>query len=134
MIKVEIVKIQQELDIVMARQKGREMSKLIGFGAVDQARITTAVSELARNIYLYAGTGEITFEPIEENNKIGVKISAIDKGPGIEDIKKALEDGYTTSGGLGAGVPGVKRLMDEFFIDSTVGVGTTVIVKKWHKK
>ncbi|MBM7694891.1 serine/threonine-protein kinase RsbT [Peribacillus deserti] len=131
---METVKIHQEWDIVEARKKGREMSKVIGFGAVDQTRITTSVSELARNIYLYAGSGEITFHPIEEGSTKGLKISAIDKGPGIVDIKKALEAGYTTSGGLGAGVPGVKRLMDEFLIDSTVGEGTTIVVKKWLKR
>lgn len=125
------VKVQDEWDIVNARQMGRELAKELGFGTVDQARITTAVSELARNIYLYAPGGDICIEAIEEPGRIGLKMSAKDEGPGIEDISRAMEDGYTTSGGLGAGLPGVKRLMDEFTIRSERNEGTEIITKKW---
>lgn len=125
------VKILNEWDIVAARQVGRNVAKELGFGTVDQARITTTISELARNIYLYAGQGEICIEKLWDNGRTGLLIIAEDKGPGISDIRKVMEDGYTTSGGLGAGLPGVKRLMDEFDIDSEVGVGTKITTTKW---
>ncbi|CAH0344069.1 anti-sigma regulatory factor [Bacillus sp. CECT 9360] len=127
------VPIQNEWDIVAARQSGREAAKKLKFGVVDQSRITTAISELARNIFKYALPGKIVIEEINENNRSGLKIVAKDEGPGIKDIRKALEDGYTTSGGLGAGVPGVKRLMDHFEIDSEVGTGTEITTIKWNK-
>lgn len=129
--KKSIVEIVTEWDIIAARQLGRNEAKAIGFGTVDQARITTAISELARNIYLYAQSGEITIERIEEIGKTGIRISASDKGPGISDLRKVMEDGYTSSGSLGAGLPGVKRLMDEIDIQSIVDIGTTVNVEKW---
>ncbi|MGM7724401.1 anti-sigma regulatory factor [Metabacillus sp. Hm71] len=125
------VKIVTEWDIVAARQLGRNVAKELGFGTVDQARITTAISELARNIYLYAGQGEMRIERIHDLGKKGLKIIAIDKGPGIPDIRKVMEDGFSTSGGLGAGLPGVKRLMDEFDITSSVGEGTNIQAVKW---
>lgn len=99
------VNIQKEWDIVGARQLGRDISRKIGFGTVDQARIATAISELARNIYLYAGTGKVCFETLEDMNKKGIRIVAMDEGPGIQDISQVMEDGFTTSGGLGAGLP-----------------------------
>jgi serine/threonine-protein kinase RsbT len=120
------VEIKQEWDIVHARQQGRQLAKDLGFGHVDQARITTAISELARNIYLYAKHGFIIVEPVKLKGKTGLKIIAKDDGPGIKDVRRAMEDGFTTSGGLGAGLPGVKRLMDEFNLETTVGDGTTI--------
>ncbi|RXZ00881.1 MULTISPECIES: anti-sigma regulatory factor [Fictibacillus] len=125
------VEVCNEWDIVSARQLGRNMAKELGFGNVDQARITTAISELARNIYLYAGNGKICLEPVEQMGRKGLRIIAVDNGPGIRDIRKVMEDGYTTSGGLGAGLPGVKRLMDEFTIDSTIDSGTEILATKW---
>lgn len=125
------VKIITEWDIVAARQLGRNIAKEIGFGTVDQARITTAISELARNIYLYAGQGTIRIERITKLDKHGLKVIAEDNGPGIRDIRKVMEDGYSTSGGLGAGLPGVKRLMDEFDITSTPGIETCIQAVKW---
>ena len=127
------VEIVTEWDIVAARQLGRNEAKAIGFGAVDQARITTAISELARNIYLYARAGEVTIERISNEEKVGLRIIAADKGPGISNLRKVMEDGYSTSGGLGAGLPGVKRLMDTMDIQSTVGSGTTIVIEKWVK-
>ncbi|HET7657320.1 MAG TPA: anti-sigma regulatory factor [Bacillales bacterium] len=125
------VEVRNEWDIVKARQIGRDLAKELRFGTVDQARITTAISELARNIYLYAPGGEICLEAIELPERTGLKMTAKDNGPGIADIRKAMEDGYTTSGGLGAGLPGVKRLMDEFTIHSEVGHGTEIVTTKW---
>lgn len=125
------VKIINEWDIVAARQLGRNVAKELGFGIVDQARITTAISELARNIYLYAGQGQVCIEKLYDGGKSGLQIIAKDTGPGISDIRQVMEDGYSTSGGLGAGLPGVKRLMDEFIIDSSPGNGTEIITTKW---
>ncbi|MCM3573987.1 MULTISPECIES: anti-sigma regulatory factor [Mesobacillus] len=128
-----IININNEFDIVLARQKGREISKELQFGGVDQARITTAISELARNIYLYAGSGQITINVLEDNGRRGIQISAADNGPGINDIRMVLQDGFSTSGGLGAGLPGVKRLMDSFDIDSMPGTGTKITITKWAR-
>lgn len=130
------IDINHEWDIVEARQLGRDIAKNIGFGTVDQARITTAISELARNIYLYAGAGhgKMCFEIIENENRKGICLFAIDQGPGIEDISLVMQDGYTTSGGLGTGLPGVKRLMDEFDLESEVGKGTKIKTIKWVRE
>ncbi|MDV2686507.1 anti-sigma regulatory factor [Alkalihalophilus sp. As8PL] len=129
------VEVKNEWGIVAARQAGRTLSKEIGFGSVDQARITTAISELARNIYLYAQRGEICLELIEAPSKTGmikgIQVIAKDQGPGISDIRQVMVDGFTTSSGMGAGLPGVKRLMDEFSIDSEVGEGTVITTTKW---
>lgn len=125
------VKIVSEWDIVAARQLGRNLAKELGFGSVDQARITTAISELARNIYLYAEEGQVCIETLNHLGKKGMKVIAKDQGPGIGDIRKVMEDGFSTSGGLGAGLPGVKRLMDEFDIISKMGEGTEVTAVKW---
>jgi serine/threonine-protein kinase RsbT len=125
------VDIHSEWGIVAARQAGRQLAREIGFGSVDQARITTAISELARNIYLYANKGQIQIEEVTVSGKRGIKIIAVDEGPGIKDLRRVMEDGFTTSGGLGAGLPGVKRLMDEFDIDSEMNAGTSISAIKW---
>ena len=125
------VDIYTEWDIVAARQLGRNEAKKSGFGTVDQARITTAISELARNIYLYAGKGKIEIKRLSENDFFGIMIIASDEGPGIPDMRKVMEDGFSTSGGLGAGMPGVKRLMDEFKVETEPGVGTVITATKW---
>ncbi|HBJ00635.1 MAG TPA: ATP-binding protein [Lysinibacillus sp.] len=125
------VEIITERDIIAARQLGRNEAKALGFGTVDQARITTAISELARNIYLYASIGMIEIERIETNTEKKIVVIATDQGPGIKDIRKVTEDGYSTSGGLGAGLPGVKRLMDSLHIQSVIGEGTTIRTEKW---
>jgi serine/threonine-protein kinase RsbT len=129
--KIKEVGINNSEDIILARQFAREMAKELGFGLADQTRITTAVSELSRNIYTYAGTGRVVVKALSGSAKKGIEIIAGDKGPGIPDIELAMQDGYTTSRGLGQGLPGTKRLMDEFEIESGVGVGTTVTVRKW---
>ena len=125
------IQIKNEWDIVHARQTGREMAKEIGFGQVDQARIATAISELARNIYLYAKRGNIIIDTYDKLGNKGIVVIAEDNGPGIPDIRRAMEDGFTTSGGLGAGLPGVKRLMDQFDIHSEVNKGTRIITHKF---
>lgn len=125
------VEILTEWDIVAARQLGRNVAKELGFGTVDQARITTAISELARNIYLYAGQGRIEIQQLSQNGIKGILIIAADQGPGIPDIRKVMQDGFSTSGGLGAGLPGVKRLMDEFRIETIPGEGTDIRATKW---
>lgn len=125
------ININHEWDIVEARQLGRDIAKNLGFGTVDQARITTAISELARNIYLYAGHGMMCFEIIEMGNRKGICLIASDQGPGIEDISLVMQDGYTTSGGLGTGLPGVKRLMDDFDLKSEIDKGTEIKTIKW---
>jgi len=118
-------------DIVTARQEGRSLAAHLGFSGSDLTVITTAISEVARNIVQYAGYGEIILRSARKKGKPGIVIIASDNGPGISDINKALQDGYSTSNGLGIGLPGAKRLMDEFTIVSQVGKGTTITMKKW---
>lgn len=127
------IKINKEWDIVGARQLGREIARKIGFGTVDQARIATAISELARNIYLYTEGGKIIIKVIDDFGVKGISMKVLDSGPGIGDISKVMQDGYTTSSGLGAGLPGVRRLMDEFDLKSDLEKGTEVNVIKWLK-
>ncbi|MFD2760136.1 anti-sigma regulatory factor [Lentibacillus juripiscarius] len=127
------VTIEKEWDIVKARQLGREVAQEAGFGTVDQARIATAISELARNIYLYTNSGKLCFEIIDNVEQKGISMLSIDDGPGIEDISQVMEDGYSTSGGLGAGLPGVKRLVDQFDIQSEKGKGTEIRAVKWAR-
>ena len=131
MTNISVVEIITEWDIVAARQVGRNEAKAIGFGTVDQARISTAISELARNIYLYAIAGEIVIERIMNGDKLGIRVTATDKGQGIRDIKKIMDEGFSSPGGLGAGLPGVKRLMDDIEIQSDIGKGTFVKAEKW---
>jgi serine/threonine-protein kinase RsbT len=124
--------IRSDLDIVIARTLARDTAKALGFGAIDQARIATAVSELARNIFLYAGTGNVTVREVEKNGRKGIEIICEDQGPGIANIDLVMQDGYSTSRGMGMGLPGAKRLMDEFLIRSQEGTGTTITCRKWR--
>lgn len=124
--------IRDEYDIVSARSVAEQMAAEIGMGIVDQSRVATAVSELARNIVVHAGTGVVDFQQVCEEGKNGLEVVAVDSGPGIPDLELAMQDGYTTSGGLGVGLPGTKHLVDEFKIDSKVGMGTTVTIRKWR--
>lgn len=124
--KIKEISIKNSEDIILARQSVRELARELGFGLVDQTRITTAVSELARNIYMYAKKGMISIRTVSEIGKMGIEIIAKDNGPGIIDIEMAIQ-----GGGGGQGLPGTKRLMSEFEIKSKVGIGTTVVVKKW---
>jgi serine/threonine-protein kinase RsbT len=125
------VAIISERDIVVARQKGRAMAASLGFSLGDSTLIATAISELARNIITYAGEGTIAMNVIYDSRREGLLIVASDEGPGISDIPRALRDGFSTSGSLGIGLPGVRRLMDNFDIASEPGRGTIVTVTKW---
>ena len=125
------VAINSDQDIVSARQKGRMMASELGFSPGDATLIATAISELARNIVSYARKGQITLKMVNSLNRQGILVVAADDGPGIADIRQALRDGFSTSGSLGLGLPGVRRLMDEFEINSEPGRGTIVAVKKW---
>lgn len=125
------VAIRSDGDILAARQQGRELGIRLGFGPSDLAVIATAISELARNILLYASSGHIVCWPIERGTKKGIIIQAVDEGPGIPSVEIVMKDGYSTSGSLGLGLPGVRRLMDEFAIVSRREHGTTVTVIKW---
>ena len=125
------VAIQIDADIITARRIGRELGEQIGFTGSDLVVIATAISEIARNIVEYARSGEIMLRPTQQGSHRGILIVAKDRGPGIADIELAMRDGYSTSKGTGLGLPGARRLMDEFDIESKVGKGTTITMKKW---
>jgi serine/threonine-protein kinase RsbT len=125
------VPIASDQDVVVARHKGRGLAAELGFSASAATLLATAISELARNIVSYAGRGEIVLRATNNSDRPGVMVVARDKGPGIASIEQALRDGYSTSGSLGLGLPGVRRLVDEFEIVSEIGQGTTVTVRKW---
>jgi len=129
----ERVRIRSDADIILARQKGRALAGRLGFSATDLVLITTAISELARNIVLYARDGEITVGCTNSGDPEGIVVIAQDAGPGIADIELAMQSGYSTSGSLGLGLPGVRRLMDDVTVQSKVGGGTTVVAKKWKR-
>ncbi|HET9552519.1 MAG TPA: anti-sigma regulatory factor [Anaeromyxobacteraceae bacterium] len=125
------VAIRCDADIVRAREGGRELARQVGFGGGDLTLIATAISELARNIVLFAGHGEIVLRTVADGRRTGVAVVARDTGPGIPDVERALQVGFSTSGSLGLGLPGVRRLMDDFDLVSRVGAGTTVTATKW---
>ena len=125
------VAIEHETDIVTARQKGRELAALTGLSATEQTLLATAISEVARNIVVYAHHGEVVLAPLEQQGRRGVLVVARDDGPGIADPELAMRDGYSTTRSLGMGLPGAKRLMDEFELSSILGKGTTITMKKW---
>jgi serine/threonine-protein kinase RsbT len=125
------VPISSDADIVIARQQGRALAERIGFTGSNLAVVATAISEVARNIVEYAKRGEIVLKPVNQGGRQGLTVMARDQGPGIPDIALAMQDGYSTAKGLGLGLPGARRLMDEFEIISKVGRGTTVTMKKW---
>jgi serine/threonine-protein kinase RsbT len=125
--------INSDADVVAARQRGREIANLLGFTPTDSTLIATAISELARNIVTYAKHGHIAIRSLQLGERVGIAVVAQDEGPGIANIALAMQDGYSTSGSLGLGLPGVKRLMDEFEIVSEPNAGTTVTIKKWKR-
>ena len=126
------VPIRSDQDIVIARQKGRSLAAALSFTPGEATLIATAISELARNIVTYAKQGEIRLKVIEGSpDRRGIQVIAHDDGPGIADLDQALRDGFSTSGSLGVGLPGVRRLVDEFHIDSQRDRGTTVTITKW---
>lgn len=129
------VVVSGEEGIVAARQQAREVAKGLGFGAVDQSRVATAVSELARNVVRYAtdGRGEVVVRELDADGRVGIEVVVADEGPGIADVALALRDGYSTIGSMGMGLPGARRLMDALTIDTGPGRGTTVTITKWRR-
>ncbi len=130
------VRVAGEEGIVAARQQARETAKELGFGLVDQSRIATAVSELTRNVVRYAtdGQGDVLIRELEPSAKgVGIEVVVRDDGPGIANIEQAQREGFSTGTGLGMGLPGTRRLMDEMVIDSAPGRGTTVLIRKWRR-
>src|SRR6266702_301176 len=125
--------IEHEGDIVTARQKGRELAAASGLSMTEQTLVATAISEVARNIVLYARRGEVVLAALEDRGRRGVMVVARDEGPGIANPALAMLDGYSTGNSLGIGLPGAKRLMDEFELATTIGKGTTVTMKKWGR-
>ena len=119
-------------DIVRMRHVVREQAIALGFSLVDQTKLVTAASELARNILNYGGGGEMQLIKLHEGSRTGLRLVFIDQGPGIPDIDLAMKDGYTTGGGMGLGLGGAKRLSSEFSIQSKVGAGTTVTITRWR--
>jgi serine/threonine-protein kinase RsbT len=126
------VTIRGEPDIATAILQAKRMTQAAEFDTVDQSRIATAVSELARNILKYAGHGEVQLRPITDHTRRGMEVVATDNGPGIADTDQALADHYSSSGTLGLGLPGVQRMMDEFDLESAPGAGTRVTIRKWR--
>ncbi len=130
--KTERLPIRTQNDIVIVRQKVRAWAAEIGLGIIDQTKVVTAASELARNTLDYGGGGEVALESLRnDNHRPGIRLTFEDQGPGIADVGLALTDGYTTGGGLGMGLTGSKRLMNEFKLETEVGKGTRVTVTKW---
>lgn len=127
------VAIQREADIVLARQAGRQLAAQLGFSTTDQTLIATAISEVARNIVVYAQHGEVVLSEAQDGNRVGIVVVALDEGPGIDNKDLAMRDGYSTKNSLGLGLPGARRLMDDFALESEVGKGTTVTMKKWKR-
>lgn len=125
--------VRSDLDVLKARQYGKELAGNLRFSASERTIIATAISEIARNTVLYAKSGQMSLKLIQQGQRRGILVIARDEGPGIPDLSLAMQDGYTTSQGLGIGLPGAKRLMDEFEIVSEVGKGTTITMKKWEK-
>ncbi|MBA1279620.1 MULTISPECIES: anti-sigma regulatory factor [Pseudomonadaceae] len=120
-----------EQDVVLARQAVRRIAQDCGMRLIDQTKLVTAVSELARNTVVYGGGGDMDWEIIEQSARTGIRLTFRDEGPGIPDIKLAMTDGWTSGGGLGLGLTGAKRLVDEFELDSTPGIGTRISIVRW---
>jgi serine/threonine-protein kinase RsbT len=128
---MEVIEIYNEEHIALARQLARLVAEKLGFRLVDKTRIATAVSELARNVYFHGGGGRMKIEEINQSERIGIRFIFIDEGPGIANVEQAMQDGFSTSKGLGQGLPGSKRLMDYLQIESELGKGTKVETIKW---
>jgi len=125
--------IAADVDVVQARQTGRDLAGELGFSVGDQTVVAAAISEIARNILMYAKRGEVRFTKVVDGTRQGLIVVAEDDGPGIRDVSRAMQDGYSTSGGLGLGLPGARRLMDEFEVVTAPGQGTRITMRKWKK-
>ncbi len=128
---MKVFEIRSDEDVVRARQAARTTAEKLGFSIVNKTRIATAVSELARNVYKHGGGGRMEIEEIREGEKAGIHCIFTDQGPGIPDIEQAMSDGFSTAHGLGQGLPGSKRLMDNLKVESQMGKGTRVEIVKW---
>jgi serine/threonine-protein kinase RsbT len=128
-----VIPIRSDADVLLARQRARTLAQPLRFSAAELTLIATAISEVARNIVSYAGSGDIVLRVVERGKLRGLLVTARDQGPGIPDIGRAMGDGFSTSGGLGLGLPGSKRLMDEFDIVSATGKGTVITMIKWER-
>jgi len=131
-VEAKTLTLKSSEDVVRMRQAVREHAIELGFGLVDQTKLVTAASELARNAIIYGGGGEVKLETLTEGERRGIGLTFSDRGPGIADIQQALKDGYTSGNGLGLGLGGAKRLSNEFHIVSEVGVGTRITIKRWR--
>lgn len=131
-VRYETRPINSSDDVVAIRQLARDWAIELGFSLVDQTKLVTAASELARNVVTYAGAGQMRIESLNDGPKRGLRLVFEDQGPGIPDVEKALRDGYTTGGGLGLGLGGAKRLSNEFAIDTAAGRGTKVTITRWR--
>jgi len=129
--KTETVALREERDIVLARQTVRKLSVEAGFSLVDQTKMVTAASELARNTVTYGGGGEMIWELVADGLRKGVRLTFKDEGPGIADVSLAMTDGWTSGGGLGMGLTGAKRLVNDFELDTAPGKGTRVTIARW---
>lgn len=129
----ETLPVQSREDVVMVRQRVRSWALQVGFGLVDQTKLVTAASELARNTLAYGGGGSVLIEALNNGSRRGLKLTFEDQGPGIADLELAMTDGYTTGAGLGIGLSGAKRLSNEFEIASRPGEGTRVTIVRWKK-
>jgi serine/threonine-protein kinase RsbT len=131
--QAERIAIESDADVVTARQRARALAVGLEMPTTDQTLLATAISEIARNITAYAKRGEVRLDVIQDGGRRGIRVVAVDEGPGIEDVERALTDGYTTGGGLGLGLPGARRLVDEFDIKTAPGEGTRVTLIKWTR-
>jgi len=128
------VAIRTDADVVTARQEARTMGSALGFTSTDLTLLATAISEIARNITTYAGEGEVCLRVVREGARHGIEVEAIDEGPGIANVELAMQDGYTTGNGLGLGLPGARRLVHEFEIETAPGQGTKVTLVMWERE
>jgi serine/threonine-protein kinase RsbT len=131
--QAERIAIESDADVVTARQRARALAVGLDMPTTDQTLLATAISEIARNITAYAVRGEVLLDVVQDGSRRGVRVVASDDGPGIDDLERALQDGYTTGGGLGLGLPGARRLVDEFDIQTAPGEGTRVTLVKWTR-
>jgi serine/threonine-protein kinase RsbT len=131
--QAERISIESDADVVTARQRARALAVGLEMPSTDQTLLATAISEIARNITAYAERGEVLLDVVQDGGRRGVRVIAVDEGPGIDDVEQALTDGFTTGGGLGLGLPGARRLVDEFDIQTAPGEGTRATLVKWTR-
>ena len=130
-VKADVLPIRAEQDVVLARQTVRRLAQELGFGIVDQTKLVTAASELARNTLIYGGGGELRYETVLDGTRRGLRLHFVDEGPGIPDVQQALLDGWSSGTGLGLGLSGAKRLVNDFELHTEVGSGTRVTITRW---